>query len=257
MKIEEKIKQKYLYSKNFNFIKIIYFFIQFFKSKFKYKKSYSFGSQDLITEKFFKNKKKGIYLDVGCFHPVIGNNTYKLYKKGWEGINIDIDFHSIDLFNFFRKNDENIQIGVSDKSGENDMFFFHNRSAINTLNPIRGKNAKEVKKIKIDTLNNVIKKTKFANSKIDFLTIDVEGYEMNVLKGFDIKKYSPDLIVIEFMDLENKTDDIYKIEFYKQNLNKILNSELYNYMIHNNYSLVNWTFLDLVWVSNKFKKINS
>ena len=257
MKIEEKIKQKYLYSKNFNFIKIIYFFIQFFKSKFKYKKSYSFGSQDLITEKFFKNKKKGIYLDVGCFHPVIGNNTYKLYKKGWEGINIDIDFHSIDLFNFFRKNDENIQIGVSDKSGENDMFFFHNRSAINTLNPIRGKNAKEVKKIKIDTLSNIIKKTKFANSKIDFLTIDVEGYEMNVLKGFDIKKYSPDLIVIEFMDLENKTDDIYKIEFYKQNINKILNSELYNYMIHNNYSLVNWTFLDLVWVSNKFKQINS
>ena len=87
------------------------------------------------------------------------------------------------------------------------MFFFHNRSAINTLNPIRGKNAKEVKKIKIDTLNNLINKTKFANSKIDFLTIDVEGYEMNVLKGFDIKKYSPDLIVIEFMDLENKTDE--------------------------------------------------
>ena len=53
MKIEEKIKERYLYSKKLNLIKIIYFFIQLIKSKFKYKKSYSFGSQDLITEKFF------------------------------------------------------------------------------------------------------------------------------------------------------------------------------------------------------------
>ena len=257
MKIEELIKEKYLYSKKMNFFKKIYFFIQFIKSKFKYKKSYSFGAQDLIIEKFFKNKNRGIYLDVGCYHPVLGNNTYKLFKRGWEGINLDIDFHTIDLFNFFRKTDENIQTGVSDKSGEKDMYFFHNRSAINTLNPVRGKNAKEVKKIKVDTLNNIIQSTKFANSKIDFLSVDVEGYEINVLKGFDIKKYSPDLVVIEFMDLNNKISDIYKIEFYNQNINKILDSELYKYMTDNDYSLVNWTFLDLVWVSNKFREINS
>ena len=105
MKIEEKLKEKYLYSNKLNFFKIIYFFIQHLKSKFKYKKSYSFGSQDLIVEKFFKNKEKVIYLDVGCYHPIIGNNTYKLHKKGWSGINIDIDFNTIDLFKYFRKND--------------------------------------------------------------------------------------------------------------------------------------------------------
>ena len=71
------------------------------------------------------------------------------------------------------------------------------------------------------------------------------------------KKYSPDLVVIEFMDLNNKISDIYKIEFYNQNINKILDSELYKYMTDNDYSLVNWTFLDLVWVSNKFREINS
>ena len=256
MKFEEKIKQKFLYSKNLNIFKIFYFFVQFLKYKFRYKKSYSFGSQDLIIEKFFKNKKNGIYIDVGCYHPIYGNNTYKLFKKGWRGINIDIDFHTIDLFNFFRKNDENINTGVSDKDGESNMFFFHNRSAINTLNPTRGKNAKEIKKIKIKTLNSIIEKTKFYNSKINLLSIDVEGHEMNVLKGFDIKKYSPDIIIIEYMDLENNTGDLYKIEFYQQNINKILNSELYNYMIKNEYSLVNWTFLDLVWVSNKFKNNN-
>ena len=109
-------------------------------------------------------------------------------------------------------------------------------------------------KIKIDTLDNIIQKTKFSNTKIDFLSIDVEGYEMNVLKGFDIKKYSPDLVVVEYMDLDNNSDNIYKIEFYNQNINRILDSELYKYMTKNDYNLVNWTFLDLVWVSKEFIK---
>ena len=62
------------------------------------KKSYSMLGEDLFVKKFFKNKKKGFYIDVGCYHPIDGNNTYLLYKKGWEGINIDLNKTSIDLY---------------------------------------------------------------------------------------------------------------------------------------------------------------
>ena len=55
------------------------------------KKTYSMYGEDLIVQKFFKNKQKGYYVDVGCYHPIDGNNTYLLYKKGWNGINIDIN----------------------------------------------------------------------------------------------------------------------------------------------------------------------
>ena len=249
MKFEEKVKQKFLYSNKFNLFKFLYFFFQGIKGKKSYKKSFSGGAQDLIIDYFFKNKSKGIYLDVGCFHPFIGNNTYKLFQKGWKGINIDLDFHTIDLFNYFRKNDSNINIGVSDKTGNQDLYFFHNRAAINTLSQLRGKNFKEIKKIKTDTLNNIIQATKFKDCKIDFLSVDVEGYEMQVLKDFNFKKYCPDLIVVEYLE-----PNLEQVEFHNQNLKNIFQSELYNFMIKNDYTMVNWLHSDLIFVSNRIRE---
>ena len=67
-------------------------YISIFKRKFKYEKnSYSFNSVDLIVDYIFKNKKNGFYLDVGAQHPISNNNTYLLFKRGWRGINIDLD----------------------------------------------------------------------------------------------------------------------------------------------------------------------
>ena len=249
MKFEEKIKQKFLYSTKFNLFKFLYFFFQGIKGKKSYKKSFSGGAQDLIINYFFKNKSKGIYLDIGCFHPFIGNNTYKLFQKGWNGINIDLDFHTIDLFNYFRKNDSNINIGVSDKTGNQDLYFFHNRAAINTLSQLRGKNFKEIKKIKTDTLNNIIQATKFKDCKIDFLSVDVEGYEMQVLRDFNFKKYCPDLIVVEYLE-----PNLEQVEFHNQSLKNIFQSELYNFMIKNDYTMVNWLHSDLIFVSNRIRE---
>ena len=69
------------------------------------KKSYSLSNVDLIIDYLFKNINKGVYIDLGCNHPIKFNNTYLLYKRGWSGINIDSDFDSIKLFNKFRSND--------------------------------------------------------------------------------------------------------------------------------------------------------
>ena len=94
-------------------------FLSILKRKFKYqKKSYSFNGVDLNIDYIFKTKKNGFYLDIGAQHPISNNNTYLLFKKGWSGINIDINEFSIDLFNYLRPNDENIQIAISDKRGE-------------------------------------------------------------------------------------------------------------------------------------------
>ena len=51
------------------------------------KQSYSLSNVDLIVDRLFKNKEKGIYIDVGCNHPIKYNNTYLLHKRGWVGIN--------------------------------------------------------------------------------------------------------------------------------------------------------------------------
>ena len=247
MKIEEKIKNKYLYSKKTNIFKFFYFYFQFLKAKFKPRLAYSHWGVDLIITKLLNSKNKGIYIDVGCHHPFLNNHSYLLYKSGWEGINIDIDYNSIDMFNFFRKSDVNIQTAVTDHKGEVDLFFYHNRAAKNTISKEFGSDAKEQKKINSDTLNNIIENSKFKNSKIDFVSIDVEGNEMNVLNGFNLKKYKPKLILLEFI-LPNKK------EFYEKDINEITNSEVYKFLIKNEYKLINWNHDDLLFMRLDYSK---
>ena len=242
MKFEEKIKEKYLYSKKNNLIKFLYFFVQTLIKKKFIKKSYSGGAQDLIINYFFKDKKKGFYIDVGCYHPYNGNNTKLLYDKGWSGINIDLDFHTIDFFNFVRKRDENINVAISDEEGEKDLYFFHNRSAINSLSKIRKENAKEIRKIKTKTLNSVLESSKFKNEKINLLSIDVEGHELEVIKSLNLKKYTPEMIVVEFIETNLKN-----LEFHNQNINYVLNSAVYKYLVENDYYFVNWLHSDLIF----------
>jgi hypothetical protein len=113
---------------------------------------------------------------------------------------------------------------------------------------LRGSDAKEIRKIQTETLNNVIKESKFSDKKVNLLSIDVEGFELNVLKGFDFEKYSPELVVVEYIDPAMK-----KAEFYNQNINNIINSELYNFMIDKNYKFINWFHSDLIFVNNKVR----
>jgi len=252
MNFEDKLKKKFLYNEGKNFFKTLYFLLQKFKLK-GLKKNFTVTGVDLLVERFFSNINvdNGIYVDIGCNHPFYNNNTFLLHQKGWSGINVDLDFHSIDMFNYFRPKDVNKQIAVSDKIGEQEFFFYHSKSTINTLSSeihnLRGHNAKEIRRIKIDTLDNIIEHTVYANKKINFLTIDVEGYELNVLKGFNFKKYEPDMVIVEYIDTSIKQ------EFFYQSISNIINSELFNFMNNNNFSFVNWLDSDLVFVNNNIR----
>ncbi len=241
MKLEEKIKQKFLYSKKLNPIKIIYFYSQFFKSALKPRKPNSHWGVDLILNNIFRNTEKGIYIDIGCHHPFLNNHTYLFYKRGWTGINIDLDFNAVDMFKFFRPKDFNKQIALTDNKGEENLYFYHNRAAKNTISEKFGTHAKEIKKIKTDTLNNIILEANLSDKKIDFLSIDVEGNELNVLKGIDLNKFKPTVVLLEFILPDVK-------EFYQKNINQVMNSPIYKYMITNNYKLINWNHDDLMFM---------
>ena len=104
MKLEERLKEKFLYQGGFNFFKSFLFYLSILKNQKKFlnkKVFYSNWGLDMLADDFFKKKKYGVYIDIGCHQPFLNNNTYRLYKRGWTGINIDLDFNSIDLFNFF------------------------------------------------------------------------------------------------------------------------------------------------------------
>ncbi len=222
------------------------------KKKISKKNYFSFSGVDVIIENIFRKKNDGFYIDVGCQHPIKNNNTFLLYKKGWKGINIDLDIDNINLFNIARPKDDNINIAVSNKVGETDLYFYHKKSPINTIDKrtsdFQKAHVSEIKKVKTNTLVNIINSSKYYNNKIDLLTIDVEGHEINVLEGFDFNFNKPDVIVVEYLDLSAK-----KLEVKNLDIEKIFKTEIYNFLISKNYILANCIYSDLIFISKEFK----
>ena len=91
------------------------------------------GKDKLRSYKGLFNGYQGFFVDVGCYHPVKHSNTYVLYKRGWRGVNIDIDQLKIDGFNIVRKHDTNIVAGVSPHTGTMNVYKFGKYSLLTTL----------------------------------------------------------------------------------------------------------------------------
>ena len=187
----------------------------YFKHKyFIKKKSYSMDGEDIFIINYFKNKNNGFYIDVGCYHPLHRNNTFLLHKNGWSGINIDIHQFSIDLFNYLRPNDVNLNCAVSNSNGVTKMFYQKKLSQLSTIDEKQAKIAFQgnikTSEIKCFTLDAILEKLKFNDKKIDLLDIDVEGADLKVLKGFNLQKFKPELICVETHEKEIKHSEIYE-----------------------------------------------
>ena len=232
-----------------NFYKFLSVYLKSFTNK---KFFYSFGGIDNLIQQIFKSQKKGIYIDIGCGHPIKNNNTYLLNKKGWSGINIDLDIDNIELFKIYRPKDLNICAAISDEIKETDLFFYHSRSALNTIDKKTANYQKakvtSIKKIQTTTLNNVLDESIYNSSNIDFLSIDVEGSELSVLKNFNFHKFKPKVIVVEYLDLS-----LNKLEIKNLSIQNAMNSEIYKLIISKNYTLANMIHSDLVFIYKDFR----
>jgi FkbM family methyltransferase len=168
------------------------------------RKSYSQEGEDLVLMRLLKGKSHGFYVDVGAHHPYRFSNTYFFYKKGWRGINIDAMPGSMKLFNTKRPRDINIEIPISSKE-ETLTYYQFNEPALNgfskeiseSRDASKKYNIIEKKLIKTETLNSVLEKYLPTDQEIDFLSIDVEGLDFEVLRSIELKKYKPSFIIIE------------------------------------------------------------
>ena len=97
-------------------------------------------------------------------------------------------------------------------------------------------------------MTSILENTKFRNKEIDFLSVDVEGVELEVLQGLNLDIYKPKIIVVELLDLVSK-----KLEIKNLNINNVINSEIYKYIEINNYTMINWLHSDIVFVNNKYR----
>lgn len=200
--------------------------------------SYSQEGEDMILRRIFETVEKGFYIDVGAHHPKRFSNTYFFYKKGWSGINIDATPGSMNLFKRIRPRDINIEAAIA-KDKKELTFFIFNEPALNSfdakLSHFRNTSRYHVighEQILTITLEEVLKQSLAEQQKINFLTIDVEGYDLEVLESNNWQMFRPEYILVECLGI---------------NLNQLEDNQVYNFLCTKKYNIFAKTFNTMIF----------
>ena len=187
------------------------------------KKSFSQTGEDLIVRFIFDNigiKKPG-FIDIGAHNPFFLSNTALFYENGSRGINIEPDPTLFKEFLLHRKEDKNLNIGVSNCEDELD-FYIISSSTLNTFSKEEAdKYSKEgdykiksIQKVKVTTLNNIL--STYNNGVFpEFLNIDAEGVDEIILKEIDFEKNFPIVLCVETISFSTSGNGIKNISLIK------------------------------------------
>ncbi|MFO1525300.1 MAG: FkbM family methyltransferase [Turneriella sp.] len=166
-------------------------------------RSYAQYQEDLIIDAILGSKRKGFYVDVGANDPTVISNTRRFYDRGWRGINIEPNLGLYNKLKSDRPRDINLNVGIATTAG--DLTFYEmsadtlssfDRDAAISSGRIHGAHLISERKIKVLPLSEVFQKY-LPNPRIDFISIDVEGFDLDVLRSNDWAKYRPALLLVE------------------------------------------------------------
>ena len=185
---------------------VLKFLDRFFPKTWYRRTSFSQDGEDLVLFSFYEDQKgyKGFYIDVGAHNPFRFSNTAFFYRRGWSGINIEPTPDLIPAFHRHRRRDINLNIAISN-SNEHLTFYMFDEPALNSfdaqISEFRDQTTryKIIDKVKVQTykLAEVLDKNLEVNQRIDFLTIDAEGFDFEILKSNNWDKYRPQYILVE------------------------------------------------------------
>lgn len=168
--------------------------------------SWSQAGEDMILRHVFETQPRGFYVDVGAHHPLRYSNTFHFYRLGWRGINIDATPGSMDLFKVMRPRDINVEAAVGDTKRRLTFYQF-NDPAVSTFDPALAKKRDgniwkliAQRELETQSLAQILATHLPANQAIDFLSIDVEGMDEQVLRSNDWQRYRPRVVVIECLE---------------------------------------------------------
>ncbi len=194
---------------------------------------YSQHKEELIIRDFFQDRRDGFFLDVGCATPVRDSNTYYLEKHlGWSGIGVDGLPEYQRTWELRRPKSKFFNYMVTDHADTLEPFYRSELPGISSLKkPEKGPGGKprafEEIQVPTITLTRLLEENQV--SKIDLLSIDVEGAEPLALAGFDIDRFRPELAVIEAKPANREPIRKFFIDHGYQQLERYLEHDLVNY----------------------------
>jgi FkbM family methyltransferase len=152
-----------------------------------------------LVWKFFGQQRAGVFVEVGANDPVAGSQTWLLEQNGWRGVLVEPQAALCEKLRAQRKNSQVFQVACSGPGNEGEMdLLLAKHDGASTLQPQRDTHGTlfvGTERVKVTTLDQVLQSAGVA--QIDFLSLDVEGHEIEVMRGLDFEKFKPALILIE------------------------------------------------------------
>jgi len=171
--------------------------------------SWSQEGEDLILKRLLGEniESPGFYIDIGAHHPKRFSNTYAFYKKGWHGLNIDAMPGSMQLFDRQRPRDINLEVPIAVEQKQLTYFQF-NEPALNTFSKeiatsrdgLRTYKIVSIQEIQAFPLKSILNHHIDPDQSIDFMSVDVEGLDLEVIQSNDWSQYRPKVILIELLE---------------------------------------------------------
>jgi FkbM family methyltransferase len=157
---------------------------------------YSQWGEDLVVAKIL-TADNGFYVDVGCHHPTTCNNTYLLYQRGWTGLCIDAVASFGPFYAETRPRDRFVYSAVSPTEGEV-AFYVGNNNALGSL--LQSKWIPQKVTVRAKPLRAILEEHQVPRD-FAFLSIDVEGTEVEALRSLDFSLFRPRVIVAEYQTM--------------------------------------------------------
>lgn len=175
--------------------------------------------EDLLLWEFFQKKANGFFVEVGANHPTICSQTWLLESQGWKGILVEPLPGKAQLLRAQRPGSRVFQVamGAPEQRGRA-RFTVATSDSLSGLTTHPGVVAARFEDVEVRTLDDILAEAE--NPKLDFVSIDVEGSELQVLCGFDLGRHRPALLMLE--------DHLQRLDVHR-------------HLIRNNYRLVKRT----------------
>jgi FkbM family methyltransferase len=202
--------------------------------------SYSQFGEDAFVYSYFRGKerpsgtpmRKGFYVDIGAFSPFACSNTKLFHRRGWRGINIDPTPGVMDAFRVARPDDVNLEVGIGSHDGEMTFYTFGVPCVLNTSSHMLAAEASQtlgydprIVRVPVVRLDSVLGRYAPEDRIIDFMSIDVEGNELDVVQSNDWSKYRPEVLAVER---------------HGQSIRDHLDSPLVEFLFDQGYELLGW-----------------
>jgi len=188
---------------------------------------YSQHGEDFLLDKIFKGKNDGYFVEVGCLDGIEYSNTYHFENKGWKGLCVEAHNAFIDALTRNRPKSSIVHCAVGETNRDHVTFYANKVGSLSTLD--KNEEARwrknysndfygfEEQQVSMRTLTSIF--DELGPGSIDFVSLDIEGYEVKALQGLDFAKYRPSVFVIEYKD-----------DQHKRQLEKILFKERYHFL---------------------------